>query len=111
MRANARVMPRARSSLTRPSLMIRATRLSASVSASVNIASSSSTFWKPIACQNRRAVDRFDAGALGHLATPHRGRPAEQHPLDPLGHVVRGVVGGQADILRGHPASSPETSA
>ena len=56
VRAKARVIPRASSSLTRSSPMRRATRRSASRSASVNIASSSSTFWKPMACQKRRAV-------------------------------------------------------
>ena len=117
VRAKARVMPRARSSLTRPSLMIRATRLSAWVSASVNIASSSPTFWKPIACQNRRAVTGSTPAPSDTSRRPiEAGRPSS----DPLDHVVRArhvpesssgarcaCRPGPAGPLGGHIAASP----
>ena len=54
----------------------RATPFRAIRSASVNMASSSSTIGKPSACQNLRARQQRDLGAAADVAPAHRGRLA-----------------------------------
>ena len=112
VRAKARVMPRASSSLTWSSLIIRATRLSASRSASVNIASRPRRSGSPSRARTGGPSTGSTPAPVGHLAASHRGGAAEQHASTRsirAGDVVRRPRRrpGQADILRGHRASSP----